>query len=324
MIKQFKRGICALAAACALTSTMTAAADEPMKVGIQPWLGYGQFYVAKDQNYFAANGLKQVDLVNFDEDKDVNAGLASGNLDAATLATHTAMAMASAGLPVHIVMLLDESISADAIIASPEIKTLADLKGKKIAYEEGATSDILLRNALAKAGIKWSEIQPIPMPASSAGTSLIAGRIPVAVTYEPYLTAAKQQDANVNVLYDGHNQPGIVSDVLVVRDEVLKEKPEQVAALVKSWDDAVKHYRANTKADRAVIAQAVGAPAEDLKTAFDGVKFYSTAENADELTGEFAHKTFDEIMTSASSAGLIPQPVTAAQLIDTRFVVPQK
>src|SRR5262245_16533533 len=48
------------------------------KVGIEPWLGYGQWHVAAKKGLFAAQGLSDVQIVNFNEDKDINAALASG------------------------------------------------------------------------------------------------------------------------------------------------------------------------------------------------------------------------------------------------------
>ncbi|TIU39360.1 MAG: ABC transporter substrate-binding protein, partial [Mesorhizobium sp.] len=66
------------------------------KIGIEPWLGYGQWHVAEAKGLFKASGLSDVQIVNFTEDKDINAALASGQLDAANIATHTAMGMVAA------------------------------------------------------------------------------------------------------------------------------------------------------------------------------------------------------------------------------------
>ena len=137
----------------------------PLKMGIEPWLGYGQWYVAAEDGIFEQHGLSKVEIVNFTEDKDINAALASGQLDAANIATHTAMGMIAAGLPVKVVMLLDFSLSADAIIAGKDIKTMADLKGKSVAFEQGTTSDILLNYALAQNGMTLADVKPVPMPA---------------------------------------------------------------------------------------------------------------------------------------------------------------
>ena len=238
---------------------MPALADEPIptkpeagtfKLGLEPWLGYGQWQIAAAEGIFAKNGLEKVELVNFTEDKDINAALASGQIDGANIATHTAMAMAAAGLPIKIVMLEDISMSADAIIAGKDINSIADLKGKQVAFEQGTTSDILLNYALQANGMTIADVQIVPMPAADAGSALIAERVPVAVTYEPYLTIARKQDPDVKLLYTAGEDPGLVSDVLVVRDEVLKSKPGQVLALVKSWDQAVQYYKAHTSEGR--------------------------------------------------------------------------
>lgn len=312
-------------AACCLgllasTSAMAASEAGTLKMGVEPWLGYGQWHIATAQGLFKKQGLDKVDVVNFAEDKDINAALASGQIDAANIATHTAMGMISAGLPVKVVLLLDQSNTADAMLVSKDIHSLKDLKGKQVAYEEGTTSDILLRSALASAGLSFSDIKPVPMPAASAGSALIAKRVPVAVTYEPYLSVAMQGDPSLKILYSGHSDPGLISDVLVVRDDVIKNRPNQVAALIKTWDAALSHYQANTTVDRAVIAKAVGATPEDLKTAFDGVKYYSLADNKTLLSHDYSTITFPHILKAATAAGIIQQPVTPAQVIDASFV----
>lgn len=325
----------ALAALClgfaALGTALPAAADDiptkpeagTFKLGLEPWLGYGQWQIAATQGIFAKNGL-QVDLVNFTQDKDINAALASGQIDGANIATHTAMAMAAAGLPIKIVMLEDFSLTADAIIAGSDIKSIADLKGKQVAFEQGTTSDILLNYALQANGMTIADVQVVPMPASDAGSALIAKRVPVSVTYEPYLTIARKQDPNVKLLYTAGEDPGLVSDVLVIRDEVLKSKPGQVLALVESWDQALQYYKAHTQEGRDIIAKSVGATLADLQTAFDGVRYYSLAENKQSLEGDFAKKTFADVLQAAKKAGILEKDVSAADLIDPRFVAAAK
>ena len=322
------RSLAAALAIGLLSSALAHAADAipttpeagSFKLGIEPWLGYGQWDIADSKGLFKANGLSDVQIVNFSEDKDINAALASGQLDAANIATHTAMGMVAAGLPVKIVLLLDVSMTADAIIAGKDVNTIADLKGKQVAFEEGTTSDILLKYALAKNGMSVSDIQPVPMPAADAGSALIAGKVPVAVTYEPYLTAAKAQNKDIKLIFSAGIDPGLISDVLVVRDDVIKSRPGQVLAMVKSWDAALSAYKADTPGGRAIIAKAVGSNVDDLNTAFDGVRYYSLAENKDALTGDFSTKTFADVEAAAKNAKLLQSDVTPEQMIDPSFV----
>lgn len=295
-----------------------------LKMGIEPWLGYGQWHVAARKGIFEQQGLSKVEIVNFSEDKDINAALASGQIDAANIATHTAMGMIAAGLPVKAVMLLDFSLSADAIMAGKDIKTVADLKGKAVAFEQGTTSDILLNYALSQNGMTIADVTPVPMPAADAGSALLAGRVPVAVTYEPYIAAARKQDASVNLVYTAGKDPGLVSDVLVVTDDAIKNKPGQVLALVRSWGEALKAYDADKAAGRKVIAEGVGSSPEELAAAFDGVKYYSLEENKQSFDGDFRTRTLDDVLKAAKKAGLVTKDVTASEMLDPRFVAAAK
>jgi NitT/TauT family transport system substrate-binding protein len=298
------------------------ATPEPgaIKMGIEPWLGYGQWHIAAKKGLFKQAGLDDVEVINFNTDADINAALAAGQLQCGNIATHTAMNFIAAGLPLKIVALLDISKTADAMISDGSVSDIKGLKGKQVAYEEGTTSDILLNYALAQNGMTIDDIEKVPMPASDAGAAMIAGKVPVAVTYEPYLTLALQQNKAAKMIYSAGENPGLISDVFVVRDEFLADKPGQIVALLKAWDLALADYRADTAGGRAIISEAVGAKPEELATAFDGVVYYSLAENKTELPGNFTTKVIPEVHAAARKAGILKQDVDLSKAIDGRFV----
>ena len=159
------------------------------------------------------------------------------------------------------VLLEDVSLEADAILSGKDVKSIKQLKGQKVAYEEGTTSDILLAYALSQNGMSKDDIKPVPIPASDAGTAFLAGRVPIAVTYEPYLTTALQKDKNAKLLYTAGENPGLIGDVFAVSEDTIKNKPGQVAALIKSWSEAVQFYNDHPKEAQAIITKAVGVEA---------------------------------------------------------------
>ena len=289
------------------------------RMGTEPWLGYGPWWVAQDKGLFAQNGL-DVAVSSFDTDSDINAALVAGQIDGANIATHTALRLASEGTPVTIVMLLDQSNAADAILAGPTINSVADLKGKQVAYEEGTTSDILLRYALSQSGMTIDDIIKVPTPAGQAGVAAISGSVPAAVTYEPYLTSALQQDATFKLIYEAAQKPGLIGDVFVVRNDYLAAHPGQIDALLKTWGDAVTYYDTNAADAQGIIEKAVGADPGSLKTAFDGVKIYTLAEAKDLLTGGAYLQTLADVKKVATDAGIITKPVDETSLLDTSYI----
>ncbi len=302
-----------------------AAANAPAKpepgtfrMGIEPWIGYGPWRVAEDKGLFADNGL-DVKITNFNTDDLINAAFASGKLDGTNIATHTALRFAASGLPIKIVLLEDQSTTADAIIAGPDIASVKDLKGKRVAFEEGTTSDILLSYALAQNGMSKKDVKVVPLAASDAGAAFIAGKVDAAVTYEPYITTARKDDSKVKLLYTAGENPGIVGDVFVVTDDTLKNKPGQIAALVKTWGQAVDAYNGDKAGAQETIAKSVGSTQKELATAFDGVKFYDLAENKSQLNGEYAQKTLADVKQAATDAGLIEGDVDPADIVVATF-----
>lgn len=277
-----------------------------IRLGLQPWLGYGPWWVAEANGYFADHGL-EVEVINFTWDQDMQAALAAGQLEVQASATNSLIAMLNRDLDLQAFLILDASLEADAIIASSEIASVADLAGKSVAYEFGATSDLLLNYALNEAGMSLEDIEAVPMAAADAGLALIAERVDVAVTYEPYISAALREGEGYQILYSAAERPGLISDVMIAQREFIEANPAVIEALALSWNDAVTFLRENPDEGGQIIADAVGSPLEEFQVAFDGVQVYDLAENATMAVEEFpaAFTTIAEIMMQ-----LNPQDIT--------------
>jgi NitT/TauT family transport system substrate-binding protein len=282
-----------------------------VRIGTQPWIGYGPWWIAKEKGIFEKYGLT-VELVDFLEDKEVNAAFASGQMDAANLATHTALKLYATGLDLKILLLEDASYQADAVIAPSSVTSIADLKGKNVAYEEGTTSDLLINYALQQNGMTIADINPIFMPAADAGSTLIAGSVDVAVTYEPYISAAIAGNKDLKVLYSAAERPGLISDVLAVRSNL---SPEIKNKLLKVWDEALAFYKSNPDEAKAIIAKNVGSAPEELTTAFDGIQFYSVSENKDLFNGDLP-KTLKDVAEVSKSIGLFESAPDLSGILD--------
>ena len=90
-------------------------------------------------------------------------------------ATNTTIAIQNAGLPVKGFLILDVSFEADAVIANADIATVADLKGKSVAFEAGSTSDLLINDALRSAGEPLRSRNPVLAVGRGLGTRLREG-----------------------------------------------------------------------------------------------------------------------------------------------------
>ena len=272
-----------------------------VSMGTQPWIGYGPWYIAKEKGFDKQHGVA-LNLVVFSTDSDVTSAFASGQINSTNAASASAARLLSSYQDQTIVLFEDISTTADAIIAGPSISTVQDLKGKKVAFEEGTTSDLLLRYALSTAGLTINDIQVVTTPAGSAGAALISGDVDAAVTYEPYVSGAIDAKEGVRRIFTAEEKPGLISDLLTVQTKWAKENPEAVQGLLAAWNDAIEYLRSNPEDGHAIIANAIGAKLEDVTSSFDGVKFYDLAQSNAFLANDFPDLS-NEVQRILTEAG---------------------
>lgn len=257
-----------------------------LSIGTEPWIGYGPWWIVKEKGFDKANGF-ELKLTNFDEDAPLASAFAAGQIDGENLSLNGGLTHLAAGQPVSFVLFEDISRTADAILAGPGINSVADLRGKTVAFEEGSTSDVLLRYALEQNGMSIDDVKVVHLPAAEAGSAVIAGKVDAAVTYEPYLTAAVNKSPNFHLIYTADERPGLISDLLAVNSEFAKNNPTLIAEGLAAWNEAIDFYNEHKKEAEAIIAKKVGAPVSELETSFNGVELFGLPQSQKFLRTEF-------------------------------------
>ena len=303
-----------------IPTTPVMAKSAQIKLGVQPWLGYGPWWIAEQQGFFKKHNL-DVKVVNFTWDADMGAAVASGNVQVIAAATNFLIAVRNQDIDLQGFLVLDASYEADAILAPTSIKSISDLTGKAVAYEAGSTSDLLLNYALKENGMALKDVKPVQMGAADAGLALIAGRVDVAVTYEPYISSALSQGKEFHVLYTAAQRPGLISDIAVADAKFIKNNTAAIKALILAWDDAVTFLKEHPAEGGKIIADAVHSPMDEFKVAMEGVRVYGLQGNNDILAGKFQKTMLDigQIMmeTNPKEIKKLPNP---DQALDVQMV----
>jgi NitT/TauT family transport system substrate-binding protein len=292
-----------------------------VNIGTQPWIGYGPFWIADDQGFDTDHGV-DIKLTNFSTDQDLESGFASGRFQAANNANNTLIRLADLGLDYKIVLMEDISLEADAVVScNPDIRSiedLADAEGIKVAFEEFSVSDVLFRYALNEAGVDFENFEYTPIPAADAGTAAVAGRVDVAVTYEPYLQAAIEEGDNCEIIYTAAEREGLISDALAVNTQFAEENPDAVVGVLQAWGDAVDYYNQNTEDAQAIIAEAVGETPAALGPSFEGVELFDLQQSQDYLQTDY-EGLWDDIRSIMVDQGQIETEPEVSDYLDTSF-----
>lgn len=162
----------------------TEAAEEEITMNVAYMANYGSLWAlmsTKDKGYFDEAGIK-VNLVEFADGPTIISAMESGSIDVGFIGqgAHKLCINGQAKI-----FALTHISNGDAVIGGPGITTIEGLKGKKVAYSSGSSSEDILLNALTSAGMTMDDITAVDMDASGIVTAMISGGVDACATWSP-------------------------------------------------------------------------------------------------------------------------------------------
>lgn len=323
---------------CAPLSKATPAADLSKPVAIPPVkvpakatkvvMGYvpasifAPVFVAKEKGYFAEQGL-DVDLQPLPGGSDMVVLTATGKFDAGIGGIGPAYWNGfNQGLPLKIIApghAEGSPVATPLMISkknceSGKIRSVKDLKGKKVSVNARGATEYWLDQALRTGGltIKDVDLQTLPFP--DAVTALNSGAIDAAMVGEPLATKAEQDGIAVRLLSTFPVQ-NIQPTMIFANDSFLQKHPDAAVGLVAGYLKAARDLTSNFNdpLNLAIIQKYTNVPAALVA---DSVKpVYST-------TGEIDLKSLSTLQTFFRDRGQLDydKDIDPAKLVDTQYV----
>ncbi|HEU4767229.1 MAG TPA: phosphate ABC transporter substrate-binding/OmpA family protein [Pyrinomonadaceae bacterium] len=315
--------------------------NRPLIVAINTWAGHAPgivFNNGMDPNagsqYKTKYGV-DVKFVLFEDPSAKFAAFRSGQVDimwntidnwareASVLAFHNELGKS--------IIMQDWSRGGDGIVALSSIKSVEDLRGKKIACTQFTPSHFLLLYLLAQSGLTPDERNAIErnivftQDAPAAAAAFKGGQVDAAVTWEPDLSGAVAARGNeAHVLVSTQAATNIIADTLCARQQLIDQAPETVRDFVRGWLDGIEMIKNNPNGSYEVVGKALKLDNETVSGMLSGLKLTPYADNAQfyGLTGAKAHyeTLFDTAFVIWRKKGLVQKPVDAKGWADTRFL----
>lgn len=268
-----------LAAAAASTPWLAAChGARSLTVAIHIWVGYEPLYLARDFKWLP-EAVKLLDDPTFGQSL---AALKSGVADAGCMTLDEMLRARADGLPLSAALVFDVSAGADMVLVRQEIKTLADLKGKRIGFDHGAVGALVFEKLMEAAGLPASAVTQVNLP---AGRHLEAWRdkeVDAVITYDP-MASHILHEGGVN-LFDSRQMPDTIIDVLAVRRD-------RIGSMTLLRDLVAGHFRAlaymrthEQDTIRRISAREDLTP-EEVRLALAGVTLPTLAANRGYLLG---------------------------------------
>jgi NitT/TauT family transport system substrate-binding protein len=264
------------------TGGIQAAQAEPLRIRYSIWVGYGPFFVAAEKGLFAREGV-EVELIQIEDDIASLAALFAGQIDALATATQVTVASNEPDEEaLACVLMLDDSRGGDGILASKDIQTIADLKGKAVAFGHLSASQFYINVLLREVGLREADIEVVDLSSDQAAEAFMMQEVDAAVTWEPYLSQGRNV-AHGHLLTDTTERPGLLGDCLATKPSIFSDRKGEFQAVARAWDAAVRYVDEHPAEANDIIARMGDWLADPSVVAeiLRGVALYDADENRD-------------------------------------------
>jgi ABC-type nitrate/sulfonate/bicarbonate transport system substrate-binding protein len=143
---------------------------------------------------------------------------------------------------------------AFTLIGGPKVKTIADVKGKKVGMVAQGTSPPFLRSILSKNGMTYDQVEIINVPQANHPQALATGQIDALVTIEPYGVMALDATKDSTLLVRGGGNVSFAG-TMVTRPDVIAADPDTVQKMVDGFAEAAAFVRQNPNEAVAVASR---------------------------------------------------------------------
>lgn len=304
-----RRSLVALFAAAISFGAITQAQAETLRIGYQK---YGTLVLLKAkgtlEKRLAEHGV-DVKWTEFPGGPQLLEGLNVGSVDFGVTGETPPVFAQAAGADLLYVAHEPPAPTGEAILVPKDspIKSVAELKGKKVALNKGSNVHYLLVRALEEAGLSISDITPVYLPPADARAAFERGSVDAWVIWDPFQAAAEQQ-LQARTLRDGQ---GLVSNhqFYLAARPFAEKHPEVVVALVDEIRKTGEWTRANVDEATAQVAPLLGLSPEITRAAVERQSY-----GAQLITPEVASAQ-QKIADTFSDLKLIPKRLSIAEVI---------
>lgn len=287
------------------------AEDKPkeIRIGTQK----GGFFPAVRQRHTVEDAFKplgiEVKWIDFQFGPPLLEAINVGSVDFGYVGDSPPIFAQAGGANIRYVAAVKSDGRTQAIIVPSDspIKSLADLKGKRVAFGKGSSAHNLLVAALEKAGLSWSDITPAPLAPADATAAFVKGSVDAWSIWDPYLALAELKEKARVIAFDRDvHKPNAF---YIAGSDFVEKYPSVVARLNTvfasegKWADT--HHEEVAKAQ----AEATGVDIEAIRRFVDRSN-YQVVPVDDEIIG-----SQQAVADRFAKLGLIPKPVKVSDIV---------
>jgi NitT/TauT family transport system substrate-binding protein len=232
------------AAALVLVLAAPALAEDVVRLGNLTFAHYGAVWYMQELG--PKYGLK-IEQKLFGKGLDIVPAIIAGEIDISASALDAAIAGRAAGAPVYVVAGFAKGGVRIVGRADLKLKSIAELKGKKVGVARGGAQELCLLAELGKAALTWSDkgdkdVQLVYLAYADINGALLGKNIDAMCQSEPQSSQAISKGYGTEIMKPYDTPMGEPVRALIMTKKMLDEKPDVAARVLKCFVDATKTF----------------------------------------------------------------------------------
>lgn len=314
------QGAGATAGAFALGTPAIAQAKTKIRVGYLHTLAVdGQMWLADHLGAFAKNGLEP-EFRQFQTGLEIFQAMIGGSLDVLSTGAVISNFPARGQGKMFLANAVEFATAQLWVREDQGIKTIADLKGKRIATTAGTTAHVFLNTALKANNMSGSDVELLNQRMPDAVTSFISGAVPAVALWVPFNITVRDKVPNAKMLVDAsayYPDAAIMSGWATTADFHAKNR-DTLVNVVKAWSEGNAYLTGNTDEALEVLQKKhyPQVPLSDFKEQYAAQKAFPAAEWRKLYEDQTVTKWLQQVTDFFATTGNIPNPIPASQYFD--------
>lgn len=304
------RGLLALAASAALGPTLAQALPKEVRIGWQK--GSTILVLARKQQVIEARlkalGVESVKWVEFQFGPPMLEALGAGAIDLGPVGDTPPIFAQAGGANLVYAAATPSAQHAVLVPKGSPLQTLADLKGKKIAFGKGSSAHNVAVKVLALAGLGLKDVEPVYLAPADATAAFNGGNIDAWVVWDPYYAIA-QQRYEARVLADTSDKRLASSSYYMAHRDFAHKHPAVLAAVIDEVRKLTLKAGQNREALAQVAAEATGIDAKAWAQAFQRADFTVTPLSEAHIAQQ------QQLADTFQSLGIIPRKIQVSDIV---------
>jgi len=243
----------------------------------------------------------------------------AGRLDALASSFSGLLQLAQRMRGVKAVAVLAYSEGAEGLIAQPEIRTLDQVRGKRVGVSLWGAGSYLWARLRERTGLTEDDVRLVSLSPADGHHAFLRREIDAVLTFEPWLTLTVRR-ARASVLFTSRELPGEIADVLSIPERLLRERRRDCRRLLRAYFRAVDYGRRHPDEVIRLLAERWRVSSEEARAMIAGIRFPDRQENLRALDTPVGLAAWRQLAERHRRLNLVREVEDVASLFDPALI----